>query len=258
MGGNVWAKSEPGKGSVFHFTAWVEKAEIKHKKRYEKKNFKNKKALIYDPNKSSLKSLSNNLKPLEMVITKIDRAERIIEAIKSAAKANTPYDICILDISDSDETGFEAAGKIRSSTSSNLPIIALSSSADISAKRCKESGFNGFLPKPVNRIKLYKMIEWLLSEAEQKSLPEDAVNAEIITQYSIREDIKHSISILLAEDNLINQKLAEKIFAQAGYIVDIANNGEEAINLFLSNQNKYDIIFMDIQMPVLNGHEATK
>ena len=258
MGGNVWVKSEPGKGSVFHFTAWVEKAEIKHKKRHENKDFKNKKTLIYDPNKSSLKSLSDSLKPLEMVITKIDRAERIIEATKSAAKANTPYDICILDISDSDETGFEAAGKIRSSTSSNLPIIALSSSADISAKRCKESGFNGFLPKPVNRIKLYKMIEWLLSEAEQKPLPEDAVNAEIITQYSIREDIKHSISILLAEDNLINQKLAEKIFTQAGYIVDTVNNGEEAVNMFLSNQNKYDIIFMDIQMPVLNGHEATK
>ena len=81
---------------------------------------------------------------------------------------------------------------------------------------------------------------------------------EILTQYSIREDIKHSVSILLAEDNLINQKLAEKIFKQAGYIVDTVNNGEEAVSLFLSDQNKYDIIFMDIQMPVLNGHDATK
>jgi signal transduction histidine kinase/CheY-like chemotaxis protein/uncharacterized membrane protein (DUF485 family) len=258
MGGNVWAESEPGKGSVFHFTAWVEKAEIKHKKRYENKNFKNKKALIYDSNKSSLKSLSNSLESIEMVVTKIDRTESVIVAIESAAKANTPYDICILDISASDETGFEIAGKIRSSASSNIPIIALSSSIDISAKRCKESGFNGFLPKPVNRIKLHKMIEWLFCEAEQKPLPEDTVNAEIITQYSIRENIKHSISILLAEDNLVNQKLAEKLFTQAGYLVDTVNNGEEAVNMFLSNQNKYDIIFMDIQMPVLNGHEATK
>ncbi len=60
------------------------------------------------------------------------------------------------------------------------------------------------------------MIEWLFCEAEQKPLPEDTVNAEIITQYSIRENIKHSISILLAEDNLVNQKLAEKLFTQAG------------------------------------------
>lgn len=258
MGGNVWAKSEPGKGSVFHFTPWVEKAEIKHKKKNENINFKNKKTLIYDSSKSSLKILSNSIKPFEMVVTETDRTESVIEAIESAAKTNTPYDICILDISDSDETGFETAGKIRSSASSNLPIIALSSSIDISAKKCKKFGFNGFLPKPLNRSKLYKMIEWLLSEAEQKSLPEDTVNTEIITQYSIREDIKHSISILLAEDNLINQKLAEKIFTQAGYLVDTVNNGEEAVNLFLSNQNKYDIIFMDIQMPVLNGHEATK
>ncbi len=137
-------------------------------------------------------------------------------------------------------------------------MIACSSSIEISAKKCKEYGFNGFLPKPVNRIKLYKMMEWLLGEAEQKPLTENTVNAEIITQYSIREDIKHSISILLAEDNLINQKLAKKLFTQAGYIVDAVNNGEEAVNMFLSNQNKYDIIFMDIQMPVLNGHEATK
>jgi CheY-like chemotaxis protein len=258
MGGNVWAESEPGKGSVFHFTAWVEKAVIKHKKRHEKKNFKNKKVLIYDSNRASLKILSKRLKSIEMVVTKTDRAESVIEAIESDAKANKPYDICILDISDSDETGFETARKIRSSESSNIPIVALSSSVDISAKRCKEYGFNGFLPKPVSSNKLYKMIEWLFCESEKKPLLEDAVNTEIITQYSIREDIKHSVSILLAEDNLINQKLAEKLFTQAGYIVDTVNNGEEAVNMFLSNQNKYDIIFMDVQMPVLNGHEATK
>lgn len=258
LGGNVWAESTPGKGSVFHFTAWVKKAEIKHKKRYEKKTLKNKKVLIYDSNKSSLEIFSNSLKSVKMVVTKIDRAENAIEAIESAAETNTPYDICILDISDTNETAFETAGKIRSSAGGNIPLIACSSLIEISVNKCKESGFNGFLPKPVNRIKLYKMMEWLLSEAEEKSMPENTENTEIITQHSIREDIKHSVSILLAEDNLINQKLAEKLFTQAGYLVDTADNGEKAVNLFLANRNKYDIIFMDIQMPVLNGHEATK
>jgi len=139
----------------------------------------------------------------------------------------------------------------------NMPLLAISSSFDVSARMCREAGFNGFLPKPVNRIKLYKMISRLLGQAEEKSQLGKNEPQGIVTQYSIREDIKHSISILLAEDNLINQKLAEKILTKAGYNVDIANNGEEAVNLFLAEPDKYDIIFMDIQMPRLNGHDAT-
>jgi CheY-like chemotaxis protein len=81
---------------------------------------------------------------------------------------------------------------------------------------------------------------------------------ELVTQYSLIENQKGSASILLAEDNLVNQKLAEKLMTKAGYSVDIANNGQEAVDKYVTSSDKYDIVFMDIQMPILNGFEATR
>jgi len=156
-----------------------------------------------------------------------------------------------------DIEGYDIARRIRTSMGNNMPLLALSSSIDVSARVCREAGFNGFLPKPVNQMKLYKMMSRLLGQAKERSQTEKDEPQRIVTQYSIREDIKHSISILLAEDNLINQKLAEKTLTKAGYNVDVANNGEEAVKIFLASPDKYDIIFMDIQMPRLNGHDAT-
>ncbi len=257
MGGNVWAESKPDKGSVFHFTTRVKETAVKHKKRYETGSLKNRKVLVYDSNRSSLAILTDSLKAGGMKVTDIARIENIINTIKSAAKSKEPYDLCILDISGATKENYVIARKIRSSVDSTMPLLAFSSSIDVSARICRDAGFNGFLPKPVNRIKLNKMMSRLLGQAEEKSKLEKDGPQAIVTQYSIREDIKHSISILLAEDNLINQKLAEKILTKAGYGVDVANNGEEAVNLFLTNQDKYDIIFMDIQMPRLNGHDAT-
>jgi CheY-like chemotaxis protein len=74
----------------------------------------------------------------------------------------------------------------------------------------------------------------------------------------MREDAKHATSILLAEDNPINQKLATKLLVKAGYRVDVANDGNEAVVMFTAEPEKYDIIFMDVQMPELNGIDATK
>ncbi len=82
--------------------------------------------------------------------------------------------------------------------------------------------------------------------------------ARIVTQYSICEDVKHSASILLAEDNPVNQQLAVKLLNKAGYRVEIAHTGKEAIEKFASQPNNFDLIFMDVQMPELNGLDATR
>ncbi|NNG01936.1 MAG: response regulator, partial [Desulfobacteraceae bacterium] len=118
-------------------------------------------------------------------------------------------------------------------------------------------GFNGFLSKPVRREKLFQMIERILageSVIREKAKP----NAKIHTQYSVREDKKHSIQILLAEDNLVNQKLAKMMLGKAGYKVDVAVNGKEAVERYASTPDAYDLIFMDIQMPEMDGKRAAK
>jgi two-component system sensor histidine kinase/response regulator len=121
-------------------------------------------------------------------------------------------------------------------------------------KKSNEAGFNGFLPKPIDREKLLNMISQLLG------MPQDAkhkLSDDILTQYSLIENQKNAISILLAEDNPVNQKLVIKLLTKAGYNVEVVNNGREAVDKYVAEPNKYDIIFMDIQMPVLNGIEAT-
>ncbi len=78
-----------------------------------------------------------------------------------------------------------------------------------------------------------------------------------MTQYSVREEMKHSIRILLAEDNPVNQKLAKMMLTKAGYQVEVANNGREAVEKYTTSPDDFDLIFMDIQMPEMDGMEAT-
>ena len=83
------------------------------------------------------------------------------------------------------------------------------------------------------------------------------VHTKIHTQYSVREDLKHSVRILLAEDNLVNQKLAKLMLGKAGYQVEVANNGREAVTRYTAAPDAFDLIFMDVQMPEMDGKEAT-
>jgi len=141
----------------------------------------------------------------------------------------------------------------------NIPLIALSSLMDTDAKNCEEAGFDGFLGKPIRRDKLYQMVERLLKKGQEiTDDSEKQVKNKIITQYSVREAIKQSVRILLAEDNPINQKLAKILLTKAGYNVEVANNGREAVDKYTSAPETFNLIFMDIQMPELDGLEATR
>jgi CheY-like chemotaxis protein len=126
------------------------------------------------------------------------------------------------------------------------------------AKRCKEAGFDGFLGKPFPKAKLFRMMERILGRREEECEREEVVREKIMTRYTIREDMKRSVSILLAEDSPINQKLTTMMLTKAGYKVEVANNGEEAVQKYISAPEDFDLIFMDVQMPGMDGLEATK
>lgn len=181
----------------------------------------------------------------------------MVKTLVESSEKNNPFDICILDVMMPGMDGHALAKMIRKKYSISTPLLALSSSIDDSAKSYANSGFNGFLPKPINRVKLFKMMERMLFEAKEQK-EHNRPETRFITQHSVQEDAKHSCSILLAEDNLVNQKLILKLLTKAGYPVSIANNGKEAVDMFSSEPDKYDIIMMDIQMPELNGLDSTK
>jgi CheY-like chemotaxis protein len=121
------------------------------------------------------------------------------------------------------------------------------------ANRIKEIGFSAYLPKPVKHSQLLSCLEAVIEHREYaKKDPEKAV---LVTRHSLLDSEKRNIKILLAEDNPVNQKLALKLFEKFGYKADPVNNGIEAIEVL--KKNHYDIVFMDVQMPEMDGFEAT-
>ena len=260
LDGDVWAESEVNKGSTFHFTAWTGKAEDKEARRFTPVSLSNKKVLIVDDSQSNLDILTHILESVGMHIVTLRNAEEVVPTLQKALEDENPFDLCITDIHMPGMSGYEVAKQIRDSKSKiqNLPLIALSSLMDRAAKKSQKAGFGGFLSKPIHREKLYQMVERIMGKKEDKAEKDEAVREQIINQYSVREEMKHSVSILLAEDNPVNQKLAKTMLTKAGYQVEVVNNGQEAVEKYTTSPDDFDLIFMDVQMPEMDGMEATK
>ena len=264
MNGDVWVESAgEGRGSTFHFTAWLKKTKNKGKKtkRYRPAFLSGRNILIVDDNRNNLKILRHTLELGKMSVVALTDAKDVIPTLEKAVEQGKPFDLCLCDIQMPDIDGYKLAKKIRSSGSKiqNIPLIALSSLMARNSKECKNAGFNGFLSKPISRRKLLQMMKRILGEEYNKArgTKQEAENS-IVTQYSVREDIKHSVHILLAEDNPVNQKLAKIMLGKAGYQIEIANNGREAVEKYTTSPRDFDLIFMDIQMPEMDGWEATQ
>jgi ligand-binding sensor domain-containing protein/signal transduction histidine kinase/CheY-like chemotaxis protein len=258
MNGDVWAESTPGKGSVFHFTAWLEKSKKETAKKTLFENLAGKKALVIDDNQNNLEILSHILTRSQMRVITLNDGHQAVPLIKKSFSDDDLFDICITDIVMPEISGYEIAKRIRQlpPPMSRLPLLAFMSSVIGSSRKIEESGFDGFLPKPVRREKLLIMISRILgkkepAEGEEKKEP-------LITRFTIAEEAKQSIHILLAEDNPINQKLARFMLKKAGYQLTVTENGEEVVDTFTSQPDNYDLVFMDIHMPRMDGMEATK
>ncbi len=258
MGGDVWAESEPGKGSTFYFTALLKKAQARQRKGITPVALSGKKVLIVDDNKNNLDILSKIAESSGMRVVSLQRAEEVLPTVKSEADAGEPFDICILDIQMPEMSGYDVARQIRDSQSQihYVPLLAYSSSTERNAKKCLEAGFDAFLPKPVNRQELLNIMQGLLGEKKKDQGKE--TRESIVTQHSMKEEAKRSARILVAEDNPVNQKLATMVLTKAGYQVEVAKDGQEAVDKYKRAPDAFDLIFMDIQMPKMDGMEATR
>jgi PAS domain S-box-containing protein len=263
MGGDVWVESTPGKGSTFHFTAWMDKSEKQPVKETVpgQELMAGKKALVVDDNRTNLEILTHVLKRANMQVVALTQPDKVIPVISESFASGEPVDICIIDIRMPETSGYDVAGQIRKldPPMSDLPLLAFSSSSLSRSGNYKEAGFDGFLPKPIQSKKLVKMITRLLAKpVETKDERREHKQETIVTQYSINEEVKHSVHILLAEDNPVNRKLAGFMLTKAGYQLSVVENGEDAVEAYTSRPDTFDLIFMDIQMPKMNGFEATR
>jgi PAS domain S-box-containing protein len=258
MAGDIWIESEEGKGSTFHFTCWVERSTREIDKKITYEFLEGKRILIVDDNLTNLEILSHTLERNGMRAEKIQNPDEVIQAIKRGNKDRDPFDMCIIDIQMPDVSGYDLCREIRNLEMplSITPLLAFSSSTLTRTKKFQESGFDAFLPKPIRRAKILKVMERLLGKKDDTK--KEFKKHQILTQHSLAEESKHAIRILLAEDNPINLKLAQFMLEKAGYTITVANNGKQAVDKYISQPEGYDLILMDIQMPVIDGREATR
>lgn len=252
MEGKMWFESKYGAGSTFYFTITAESLASKSKVYLKGKAIEldGKKALIVDDNATNrriLKMQTSNwgIKPCVV--------ESPVEAIK-LLKDGQEFDIAILDYHMPGMNGIELTTEVRKlPKGKNLPIVILTSigkkemDADIS-----DLNLAAYITKPVKQVQLYECLTSIFSgkEKPQASSPKYDVNLD--------NELGHKvpIKILLAEDNAVNQKVAVRIFDKLGYRVDVAANGFEVIEAV--RKINYDVVFMDIFMPEMDGYEATK
>jgi CheY-like chemotaxis protein len=257
MEGDVWVESTVDKGSTFHFTCWVDRSTKTIDKQLPMEHLEGKRALIVDDNATNLEILSHILGKFQMEAIPEKDPTKVVSVLQNCDRKGITIDICIIDIQMPKYSGYDLAEQIRNLPAplSGVPLLAFSSSTLSRSRKYRESGFDAYLPKPVRRKKMLMMLERLLGEEKKDDTP--SKKDQILTQHTIVEDSKHSIHILLAEDNPINYKLAKLMLERGGYQVSLAKNGEEAVKIYTAHPHQFDLILMDIQMPVMNGREAT-
>jgi PAS domain S-box-containing protein len=258
MGGKIWFESEVGKGTAFHFTL---SAPIAPKQRAAEQQaaeslLKGKRIIIVDDNATNRRLLAMQCERWGMVASVTPSGDDAIELMDEAQKLSTPFDLALLDMNMPMQNGVELAKTIRTRyPDSKIPILLLSSASKSEQEgiRAAESLFAGIMLKPVRKNQLLNLIVSALSPKtnDEPQAKSEEKGAEISKKTSVKP-----LSILLAEDHLVNQKLMMAMLAKLGYTPDLANNGVEVLEKLKSK--RYDVILMDIQMPEMDGVEATE
>ena len=257
-----------GTGSTFHFTAWLKKAQKEIPPKSVSMALSGKKALIADGNPNSLRILTHMLQSVGMVVVSLDKGEAVLPALEKGLSDEKPFCICIIDISAPQINGFELASKIRMYRSpikerqiaiSNTPLLAMSSIMANNPQEFEKAGFDDFLRKPIRKRNVFQSIENIAEKRNQHNLKaQKPAGQEQSEEHPHPGKTENAVRVLIVEDNPVNQKLAKMMLKKAGYHIHIANNGKEAVEIYCANPKDYDLILMDIQMPEMDGFEATE
>ncbi len=253
MGGDLWVESDTGKGSVFYFNARVKTGDITPRQRIRPAGLKGKRALVVATSSGASNILSQLLSTAGMEVD--------IGSMEDLAKGTLqePYDLGIFDFGKSLKSGTkDIPALMNGMTPKDFSFKWMASAVPFPgiALIFEQAGFKGFIPKPARKKVLLDMAAHIMGMSKTKSIP--AGPESMLTAHSLSENRKMDASILLVEDNLVNQKLAMLMLTRAGYQVEIARDGKEALTAYTASPDRYDLLLMDINMPVMDGFEATE
>jgi PAS domain S-box-containing protein len=250
MGGTMWVESKVRQGSKFHFTVVLEmkksESEPIVKEIYKLIDLP---ILVVDDNASNRRILKEILTNWRMKPTLTNSGAEALTELERTSTTNG-FALVLLDVHMPEMDGFAVAEKIRSNYShQGIKVILLTSASRPSdIARCRELGISDYLNKPVKQSELFDAIVTAMAEHGRKQVQQESKS--VFGQTS-----EHPLRVLLAEDNPVNQTLAMRILERLGHKVQVANNGKEAFERAQSEE--FDVILMDVQMPEMDGLEAT-
>ena len=252
MHGRMWVESEPGKGSTFHFTVRLGGAKAgAQPKKAAPVTLRAVPILIVDDNATNRRVLDETLSLWGMrTFVAADGFQALI-ALRQARESGEPIQLVLTDAHMPSMDGFRLVEEIkREPQLARTQVIMVTSGGQRGdAGRCRELGISAYLTKPVRQVDLLETIVNILGAKGRG--PEKAA---VMTRHSLREQ-RRGLRILVAEDNIVNQRLAEQLLLKRGHYVSIANNGREALDLLA--EHPFDLALVDVQMPAMDGFQLT-
>jgi CheY-like chemotaxis protein/HPt (histidine-containing phosphotransfer) domain-containing protein len=249
MGGELWVESVVGQGSAFHFTAVMQVGEEVPEE--QPLSLAGLAVLVVDDMQLNRRVMERTLRRWRIKPTAVGSAQEALEEVVAAARRGAPYPMALIDMQMPDIDGFELARRLKCLPEARgLSVLMLSSSGEVPDPACcRELGIAGCASKPVSQGDLLRLISRTLGT-------ERAETPRISPAPSSPSGSVKQLRILLAEDNVINRRLALQILTARGHDVTAAENGREAIEAV--ERNRFDVVLMDVQMPEMSGVEATR